>query len=165
MQLGMIGLGRMGANMVRRLMRGGHQCAVFDLSPANVSQLAGEGAVGAASMEDFVKSLTKPRAAWVMVPSGAATESILDGCRRPDFGRFAGDVVGIVNNRPSRGRGKIEIPGFEFAPDRLGKLGNAGLQSCGRLFLKIFYPFRGEDRTAQVFVHCGPSLLSNGIAR
>src|ERR1700722_16421041 len=70
----MIGLGRMGGNMVRRLMRGGHQCAVFDLSPENVSQLAGEGAVGAKSMEDFVKSLTKPRAAWVMVPSGAATE-------------------------------------------------------------------------------------------
>jgi 6-phosphogluconate dehydrogenase len=75
LQLGMIGLGRMGGNMVRRLMRGGHQCAVFDLSPANVSQLAGEGAVGASSMEEFVKSLTKPRAAWVMVPSGAATES------------------------------------------------------------------------------------------
>jgi 6-phosphogluconate dehydrogenase len=64
----------MGGNMVRRLMRGGHQCAVFDLNPENVSQLAGEGAVGAKSMEDFVASLTKPRAAWVMVPSGAATE-------------------------------------------------------------------------------------------
>jgi 6-phosphogluconate dehydrogenase len=75
LQLGMIGLGRMGGNMVRRLMRGGHQCAVFDLNPENVSQLAGEGAVGAKSMEDFVKSLTKPRAAWVMVPSGAATET------------------------------------------------------------------------------------------
>ena len=75
MQLGMIGLGRMGGNMVRRLMKGGHQCSVFDLSPQNVSQLVGEGAVGSASMEDFVKSLTKPRAAWVMVPSGAATES------------------------------------------------------------------------------------------
>jgi 6-phosphogluconate dehydrogenase len=64
----------MGGNMVRRLMRGGHQCAVFDLNPENVSQLAGEGAVGAKSMEDFVASLNKPRAAWVMVPSGAATE-------------------------------------------------------------------------------------------
>jgi 6-phosphogluconate dehydrogenase len=75
MQLGMIGLGRMGANMVRRLMRGGHQCAVFDLNPANVSGLAAEGATGATSMEDFVAKLTKPRAAWVMVPAGAATES------------------------------------------------------------------------------------------
>jgi 6-phosphogluconate dehydrogenase len=75
MQLGMIGLGRMGANMVRRLMRGGHQCVVFDLNPDNVNALAKEGAVGASSMEDFAKKLTKPRAAWVMVPAGAATES------------------------------------------------------------------------------------------
>jgi len=75
MQLGMIGLGRMGGNMVRRLMRHGHQCAVYDLSPANVSALATEGATGSNSMEDFVKSLAKPRAAWVMVPAGAATEA------------------------------------------------------------------------------------------
>jgi 6-phosphogluconate dehydrogenase len=73
-QLGMIGLGRMGANMVRRLMRGGHQCVVFDLNPENVKQLASEGAVGAASIDDFTKKLTKPRAAWVMVPAGPPTE-------------------------------------------------------------------------------------------
>ena len=75
MQLGMVGLGRMGANMVRRLMRAGHQCVVFDLSAANVKELAGEGAGGSSSMEDFVKKLTKPRAAWVMVPAGSATEN------------------------------------------------------------------------------------------
>ncbi len=75
MQLGMIGLGRMGGNMVRRLMRGGHQCVVYDLTPANVSALEKEGATGSNTMEDFVKSLAKPRAAWVMVPAGAATES------------------------------------------------------------------------------------------
>ncbi|HXA64572.1 MAG TPA: decarboxylating 6-phosphogluconate dehydrogenase [Bryobacteraceae bacterium] len=75
MQLGMIGLGRMGGNMVRRLMRGGHQCVVFDLNADNVKGLASEGAIGASSMEEFVKKLTKPRAAWVMVPAGAATES------------------------------------------------------------------------------------------
>ncbi|HZE89574.1 MAG TPA: decarboxylating 6-phosphogluconate dehydrogenase [Verrucomicrobiae bacterium] len=74
MQLGMIGLGRMGANMVRRLMRGGHKCVVFDLNPANVKALEKEGATGAASMEDFVKKLLKPRAAWVMVPCGEPTE-------------------------------------------------------------------------------------------
>ena len=74
MQLGMIGLGRMGANMVRRLMKGGHQCVVFDLNPDNVKKLASEGATGASSMEDFVKKLNKPRAAWVMVPAGEATE-------------------------------------------------------------------------------------------
>jgi len=75
MQLGMIGLGRMGGNMVRRLMRNGHQCSVFDLSPDNVNALVKEGATGSNSMEAFVKSLTKPRAAWVMVPAGAATDS------------------------------------------------------------------------------------------
>jgi len=75
MQLGMIGLGRMGGNMVRRLMRHGHTCSVFDLSPDNVNALVKEGATGSNSMEAFVKSLTKPRAAWVMVPAGAATDS------------------------------------------------------------------------------------------
>ncbi|HTA68155.1 MAG TPA: decarboxylating 6-phosphogluconate dehydrogenase [Bryobacteraceae bacterium] len=75
MQLGMIGLGRMGGNMVRRLMRGGHQSVVFDLSPENVKALAAEGATGASSMEEFVSKLSKPRAAWVMVPAGAATET------------------------------------------------------------------------------------------
>ena len=74
MQLGMIGLGRMGGNMVRRLMRGGHQCVVFDLNPENVKHISDEGATGAASMEDFVSKLSRPRAAWVMVPSGDATE-------------------------------------------------------------------------------------------
>ncbi len=75
MQLGMIGLGRMGGNMVRRLMRGGHQCVVFDLNPANVSGLAAEGATGATSHGGFrQQALPSPRAAWVMVPAGDATE-------------------------------------------------------------------------------------------
>jgi 6-phosphogluconate dehydrogenase len=70
MQLGMIGLGRMGANMVRRLLRGGHQCVVFDMNPANVTQLASEGAAGAPVLEEFIKKLTPPRAVWLMVPAG-----------------------------------------------------------------------------------------------
>lgn len=74
MQLGMIGLGRMGANMVRRLMKHGHQCVVYDLNAESVKQLADEGAVGAASLQEFVAKLTRPRAAWVMVPAGAPTE-------------------------------------------------------------------------------------------
>jgi 6-phosphogluconate dehydrogenase len=74
MQLGMTGLGRMGANMVRRLMKGGHQCAVFDLNPDNVNNLAKEGAAGASSLADLVSKLTKPAAVWVMVPAGGPTE-------------------------------------------------------------------------------------------
>jgi 6-phosphogluconate dehydrogenase len=74
MQLGMVGLGRMGANMTRRLMRGGHQLVVSDLSPDAVKQLAGEGATGSTSLDDLVGKLSAPRAAWVMVPSGDPTE-------------------------------------------------------------------------------------------
>lgn len=74
MQLGMIGLGRMGGNMVRRLMRGGHKCVVSDLNPGNVRQLVSEGAIGSASLDDFVSKLTAPRAAWLMVPAGNPTE-------------------------------------------------------------------------------------------
>ena len=74
MQLGMIGLGRMGGNMVRRLMANGHQCVVFDLNSENVQLLEAEGATGAASMDDFVAKLRKPRVAWVMVPAGEPTE-------------------------------------------------------------------------------------------
>ncbi len=74
MQLGMIGLGKMGSNMTRRLMRGGHQLVVSDLSTAAVQQLAGEGATGSSSLDDLVSKLSAPRAVWVMVPSGDATE-------------------------------------------------------------------------------------------
>jgi 6-phosphogluconate dehydrogenase len=71
MQLGMIGLGRMGANMCRRLMRAGHECVVYDIHPDAVSQLAGEGAIGSSSMEDFVRKLARPRCVWMMVPAAA----------------------------------------------------------------------------------------------
>jgi 6-phosphogluconate dehydrogenase len=74
MQIGMVGLGKMGANMTRRLMRGGHQVVVTDLSADNVKQLASEGAVASSSLDDFVAKLGKPRVAWLMVPAGDATE-------------------------------------------------------------------------------------------
>ncbi len=77
MQLGMVGLGRMGGNMVERLMRHGHQCVVFDLSPDNVRKYVEKKATGSSSLADFVGKLTKPRAAWVMVPAGAPTENTI----------------------------------------------------------------------------------------
>lgn len=78
MQLGMVGLGRMGGNMVRRLIRGGHQCVVTDLSPQTVAEFAKEGATGSSSLDDFVSNLNKPRAAWVMVPAGGPTEQTVN---------------------------------------------------------------------------------------
>ncbi len=78
MQLGMIGLGRMGANMVRRLLKGGHRCVVFDMSPNAVEGLVREKAVGASSLQDLVKKLEKPRAVWLMVPAAVVDKTIAD---------------------------------------------------------------------------------------
>jgi 6-phosphogluconate dehydrogenase len=78
MQLGMIGLGRMGANMVRRLIARGQECVVFDMSQKTVADLAREGAVGASSIADFVKRLAKPRAIWLMVPAAVVDKTIAD---------------------------------------------------------------------------------------
>jgi len=77
MQIGMVGLGKMGSNMARRLMRAGHDCVVFDLDSANVAALEKEGARGASSIADLCSRLKAPRAVWVMVPSGAATEKVV----------------------------------------------------------------------------------------
>src|SRR6266404_3485677 len=89
MQLGMIGLGRMGANMVRRLLTGGHQCVVFDMSPKAVKELTQENAIGAASPADFVTKLDTPRALWLMVPA-AVVDSTIDAVL-PHLER--GDIV------------------------------------------------------------------------
>ena len=78
MQLGMIGLGRMGANMVRRLLKGGHHCVVFDRSAQAVAELEKEKAIGAGSLAEFAKRLAKPRAIWLMVPVGAVDDTIAD---------------------------------------------------------------------------------------
>lgn len=90
MQMGMIGLGRMGANMVRRLMKAGHSCVVFDRNPDSVKQLEGEGATGAMSLDEFVGNLEKPRIAWVMVPAGGPTEETVDALGER---LEAGDIV------------------------------------------------------------------------
>ena len=74
MRLGMVGLGKMGANMTRRLMKGGHELVVTDLSADNVKKMAGEGAISSASLDDFVGKLGKPKIAWLMVPAGDITD-------------------------------------------------------------------------------------------
>jgi len=90
MQLGMIGLGRMGANIVRRLLRDGHECVAFDVNPDHVRALAQEGATAAMSLDEFVRALTMPRAAWVMVPAGDPTEqTIIELSQRMD----ADDII------------------------------------------------------------------------
>ncbi len=89
MQLGMVGLGRMGANMVRRLLRGGHHCVVFDRSPKAVEELVAEKAVGASGLKDLVQKLEKPRAVWLMVPAAAVDATIADILPHLD----AGDIL------------------------------------------------------------------------
>ena len=89
MQLGMVGLGRMGANLVRRLMRDGHECVVFDVSADAVAGMVAEGAAGASSLEDFVGKLSVPRAAWIMVPAAFTGTTVTDLAALMD----AGDIV------------------------------------------------------------------------
>src|SRR5438046_1495252 len=89
MQVGMIGLGRMGANMVRRLMRGGHACVIHDRSAEAVRALASEGAAGCATLDDFVVRLDKPRVVWLMVPAAAVDGTLADLLPRLE----KGDIV------------------------------------------------------------------------
>jgi 6-phosphogluconate dehydrogenase len=89
MQLGMIGLGRMGANMVRRLQRAGHQCVAFDRSAESVKQVASEGAIAATSLADLVKKLERPRAVWLMVPAAVVDTTLQELAGKLD----AGDIV------------------------------------------------------------------------
>jgi len=90
MRIGMVGLGKMGANMTRRLMRGGHQVVVTDLSADNVRTLSGEGSIASASLDDFVSKLDKPRVAWLMVPAGDPTEKTVQSLAE----KFqAGDIL------------------------------------------------------------------------
>ncbi len=181
MQLGMVGLGRMGANLVRRLLRAGHECVVFDVNPEAVNALAGEGANGAESMDDFVAKLSKPRAAWVMVPAGNITEQtvgelakrmeaddvIIDGGNsyyRDDIARakrLSGKGVHYVDCGTSGGvwgldRGYCLMIGGETAV----------VERLGPLFASIAPGVEGASRTPgrdgdpspaeQGYLHCGP---------
>ncbi len=182
MQLGMVGLGRMGANIVRRLMRDGHDCVVYDVNHDAVAELAGEGATGADSLADFAAKLEKPRAAWVMVPAGGITEStvkdlashleagdaIIDGGNsyyRDDIRRsheLAADGIDYIDCGTSGGVFGLErgyclmIGGPDGAVQRLDPIFATiapGVESAERT------PGReGDPSTAeQGYLHCGPS--------
>jgi 6-phosphogluconate dehydrogenase len=181
MQLGMIGLGRMGANMVRRLMRNDHECVVFDLSPDSVKALAGEGAVGSESMEDFVGKLETPRSVWLMVPAAVVDptldeliplldegDCVIDGGNsyyRDDIrraARLAEHKIDYVDTGTSGGvwgldRGYcLMIGGPDAAVERLDPIFASlapGVESADRT------PGRDGDPTPseQGYLHCGPS--------
>src|SRR6516225_8838749 len=151
MQLGMIGLGRMGANMVRRLLKGGHHCVVFDRSAQAVAELVNEKAIGAGSLAEFVKQLAKPRAIWLMVPVGAVDGTIADllpHLERGDCMMIGGETEAVKHLDPvfatlAPGRGDIPpTPGREKA----------------------------SGTSEQGYLHCGPNgaghlvkMVHNGI--
>ena len=179
MHLGMIGLGRMGANMVRRLMKAGHDCVVYDVSPDSVKSLAGEGATGSESMADFVGKLEKPRSIWLMVPAAVVDgtldelvplldegDAVIDGGNsyyRDDIRRakrLAEDEINYVDVGTSGGvwgldRGYcLMIGGPDEAVGRLDPIFATlapGVESAGRT------PGRSGDPSAseQGYLHCG----------
>jgi len=177
----MIGLGRMGANMVRRLMKAGHECVVFDVSPDSVKALADEGAAGSESMEDFVGKLEKPRSVWLMVPAAVVDstldslvplldegDAVIDGGNsyyRDDIrrsARLAEHKIDYVDTGTSGGVWGIDrgyclmIGGPDHAVDRLDPIFSAlapGVDSAERT------PGRDGDPnpSEQGYLHCGPS--------
>ncbi len=181
MQLGMVGLGRMGANMVRRLMRGGHECVVYDLSEDAVDALAAEGAVGATSPEDFVAALEAPRVVWLMVPAAvvdttletlvpllAAGDVLVDGGNsyyRDDMdraGRLAADGLHYVDCGTSGGvlgleRGYCLMIGGE--PEVVRRLDPLfATLAPGRGSLPATPGIETRPGTAdQGYLHCGPN--------
>ncbi len=182
MQLGMVGLGRMGANMVRRLMQGGHECVVFDLNPDNVKALAGEGAAGAASLDDFVGRLSAPRAAWVMVPAGSPTEETVTAlAERMGPGDIIVDGGNSYFKDDVRRAGKLKEKGLHYVDvGTSGGIWGAERGYCmmiggeaeavGHLtpVFKTLAPGRGDiprtpgregmDGTAEDgYLHCGPA--------
>src|SRR5579863_5628822 len=112
MQMGMIGLGRMGANMVRRLLRGGHECVVFDVNADAVKALVKEGAIGAASLDEFKAKLKKPRAAWMMVPAAIVEQTLADLANRFEPGDIlvdGGNSYYVDDIRRAKGLGAKSI--------------------------------------------------------
>ncbi|HET8583885.1 MAG TPA: decarboxylating 6-phosphogluconate dehydrogenase [Jatrophihabitans sp.] len=181
MQLGMIGLGRMGANIVRRIMRDGHTAVAYDTNPDTVAQLAGEGAVGANTLEEFVQKLDKPRVAWVMIPAGITDKVVEQLADLMDDGdiiinggnsNYREDVDRAVSLKP-KGIHYIDVgtSGGVWGLDRGYCLMIGGdddaVAHCDPLFASIAPGLGDIERTRgrsgdpapeeQGYLHCGPS--------
>ncbi len=181
MQLGMVGLGRMGANLVRRLQRGGHECVVYDVNAGAVEGMAGEGAVGASSLDDFVAKLTPPRASWVMVPAahaGATVDALAERMEEGDIVIDGGNTYyrdDILRAEALRPRGihyvDVGTSGGVFGLERGFCLMIGGddqvVAHLGPLFATIAPGVDAAERTPgrrgepspaeQGWLHCGPS--------
>ena len=189
MQIGMIGLGRMGANMVRRLLRGGHRCVVYDINEQAVAALAKEGAIAAASLEEFVGKLEKPRSAWLMLPAAITGQNVekLSALMEP------GDIIVDGGNSNYRGAvdqaARLQPKGLNYIDvgtsggvwglDRGYCLMIGGPQAAVEHLDPVFAtlaPETGEPASAdggtapRGYLHCGPSgaghfvkMVHNGI--
>ena len=181
MQLGMIGLGRMGANMVRRLQKNGHQCVVYDRSADSVKQLSGEGATGSTSIDDFIKKLNKPRAVWLMVPAGVVDATLHELTSKLDVGDIVIDGGNSYYIDDIRRAKELSAKGIHYVD--VGTSGGVwGLERgyCQMIggeteivkhldpIFKTLAPGRGNvDRTPgrekvggtseEGYLHCGPS--------
>jgi len=181
MQLGMIGLGRMGSNMVRRLIVGGHECVVFDMSPKAVSDLAKEKAVGAGSLADFAAKLSKPRAVWLMVPAAVVDKTINDLLPHLESGdilidggnSYYVDDIRRAKELAAKGLNYVDVGtsggvwGFERGYCMMIGGGEATVRHLDPIF-KTLAPGRGDipptpgreklgGSSEEGYLHCGPN--------
>jgi len=156
MELGIVGLGRMGANMARRLMRDGHRCVVYDVNPDAISELEGEGAEGAASPAELASKLTAPRGVWVMVPSGEITEKTIEGVAAElDYGDAIVDGGNSYYRDDIRRADKLREQGIDFVD--CGTSG--GVHGLERGYcLMIGGPDGAVERLDPVFASLAPGV-------
>ena len=181
MQIGMVGLGRMGANMVRRLMRDGHECVVYDVRPESVAAMADEGAVGAASLGELVEKLAPPRAVWMMVPAAITHDTIEQLAEVVEKGdvlidggnSYYRDDIDRAERLEARGIHYVDVgtSGGVFGLERGYCLMIGGRDEAVKLLDPIFRTLapglgsiertpgrEGEPSTAELgYLHCGPS--------
>ena len=188
MQIGMMGLGRMGANMVRRLLRDGHECVVYDINPASVAALVTDGAIGAASVEEFVGKLSKPRSAWLMLPAaitGRIVETVAGLMEAGDIiidggNSYYHDAVDRAAELRAKGVDYVDVgtSGGVWGLDRGYCLMIGGPDAAVRHLDPVFATLApGGPAAAEAagtaalgYLHCGPSgaghfvkMVHNGI--